>query len=119
MPPSQTVSAIATFFLVMTLYPEAQRKAQEEIDRVIGTDRLPTFDDRDNLPYAEAVLKEVLRFQPIAPMGLPHTTTVDDIYEGYLIPKGALVISNIWFVSLSTSSYIPNPPWTKVQLDRY
>lgn len=89
---------MATFFLVMTLYPEVQRTAQEEIDRVIGTDRLPTFADRDSLPYVEAVVKEALRMHPIAPMGLPHVTTADDVCEGYLIPKGAMVLPNIWFV---------------------
>ncbi|ROV94041.1 hypothetical protein VMCG_08273 [Cytospora schulzeri] len=98
-----TVSAITTFFLIMSLYPEAQRRAQEEIDRVIGTDRLPTFEDRNNLPYVEAVVKEVFRTQPIAPMGLPHITTADDVCEGYLIPKGAVIIPNIWFMLISTT----------------
>lgn len=107
MPLSQTVSSMATFFLVMTLHPQVQRKAQEEIDRVIGTHRLPTFDDRDSLPYVEAVVKEAYRMHPIAPMGLPHITTADDVYEGYRIPKGAIVISNIWFVFLDC--LIPNP----------
>jgi cytochrome P450 len=91
-----TVSSMACFFLAMTLYPEVQRKAQEEIDRVIGTDRLPGFKDRENLPYVNAIIKEVLRWHPVAPMGLPHMTTEDDIYEDFLIPKGALLIPNIW-----------------------
>ena len=80
----------------MSLYPEVQRKTQEEIERVIGTDRLPTFDDRDNLPYVDAIVKEALRWHPVAPMGVPHMTTEDDIYEGYFIPKGALLLPNIW-----------------------
>lgn len=65
----QTVSAIYTFFLAMTLYPEAQRRAQAEIDSVIGVNRLPTFEDRPNLPYVEALFKEVLRWNPVAPLG--------------------------------------------------
>lgn len=84
--------------MAMSLYPEVQRKAQEEIERVIGTDRLPTFDDRDNLPYVDAIVKEALRWHPVAPMGVPHMTTEDDIYEGYFIPKGALLLPNIWCV---------------------
>lgn len=92
----QTVSSMNCFFLAMTLYPEVQRKAQEEIDRVVGT-KLPSFDDRANLPYVDAIVKEVLRWHPVAPMGLPHMTTDDDIFNGYLIPKGALVIANIWY----------------------
>ena len=53
----------------MVLYPEFQRKAQEEIDRVIGNDRLPTFVDQANLPYLDAVVKEVHRWGPVAPLG--------------------------------------------------
>lgn len=84
----------------MTKLPEAQRKAQEEIDRVVGTARLPTFNDRANLPYVDALVKEVLRWHPVAPMGLPHTSTEDDICEGYFIPKGSTLLPNIWFVQL-------------------
>jgi cytochrome P450 len=84
------------FFLAMTLYPEIQRKAQEEIDRVIGPSRLPGFEDRPHLPYIDAIVKEVLRWHPVAPMGIPHMTTEDDVYEGYLIPKGAYLLPNIW-----------------------
>ena len=54
----------------MTLHPEIQRKAQEELDRVVGTDRLPTFADRDNLPYLEALVSEVHRWMPVSPMGM-------------------------------------------------
>ncbi|THG92858.1 hypothetical protein EW145_g8562 [Phellinidium pouzarii] len=91
-----TVSSIYCFFLAMTLYPDVQRKAQEEIDRVVGIDRLPSFDDRDNLPYVDAIVKEVLRWHPVAPMGLPHVSMEDDIYNGYFIPKGSLIMPNIW-----------------------
>ncbi|KAI6083793.1 putative cytochrome P450 oxidoreductase OrdA-like protein [Hypoxylon rubiginosum] len=91
-----TVSSMMCFFLAMTLYPEAQRRAQEEIDSVVGQDRLPTAADRDNLPYVEAVVKEVLRWHPVAPQAIPHTASKDDIYEGYLIPEGAMVIGNVW-----------------------
>src|SRR5947209_6434347 len=77
----------------MILYPEVQRKAQEEIDKVVGTRRLPGFDDRGNVPYVDAIVKEVLRWHPVGPMGLPHVTTDDVIFNGYLIPKGALIIA--------------------------
>lgn len=80
----------------MSVFPEAQRKAQEEIDRVVGTGRLPTIADRDNLPYIDAVVKETLRWHPVAPMGLPHTSTEDDVVEGYHIPKGSMVFANVW-----------------------
>jgi cytochrome P450 len=66
----QTVSTIYTFYLVMTLFPHIQSKAQEEIDRVVGNDRLPVLADRDNLPYISALQSEVYRWRPVTPTGL-------------------------------------------------
>ncbi|KAE8385720.1 cytochrome P450 [Aspergillus alliaceus] len=100
-----TVAALSCFFLAMILNPEVQRKAQEEIDRVVGPNRLPAFEDRDNLPYVDAVVKETLRWHPIGPMGLPHMTTEDDIYEGYLIPKGAIILPNVWEFTHNPETY--------------
>ncbi|KAK1140890.1 hypothetical protein N8T08_009763 [Aspergillus melleus] len=90
-----TVSALSAFYLAMALHPEVQRKAQAELDQVVGY-RMAVPDDRKDLPYLEAVIKEVLRWNPVAPLGVPHTTTEDDLYEGYRIPEGATVIPNIW-----------------------
>ncbi|KAI6039896.1 cytochrome P450 [Pisolithus marmoratus] len=83
-----THATVLVFLLAMVLYPEVQTKAQEEIDRVVGTDRLPNFDDRPNLPYVEAVFLETLRWHPVSPMGLPHMTTTSDVFDGMYIPKG-------------------------------
>lgn len=92
----QTVASLGIFFLAMALFPEAQRKAQEELDRVVGTARLPTFEDRKNLPYIDAVVNETLRWHPIGPLSLAHMSDQDDVVGGYLIPKGALLIPNLW-----------------------
>ncbi|KAI1333660.1 cytochrome P450 oxidoreductase OrdA-like protein [Xylariaceae sp. FL0016] len=100
-----SVSTMETFFLSMTMHPEIQEKAREEIDRVIGTSRLPNLQDRDKLPYVEAVVKEAYRWHPIAPMGLPHVATEDDICEGYLIPKDALILPNIWLFAHDPEVY--------------
>ncbi len=54
----------------MTLFPDAQRKAQEEIDAVVGSDRLPGYADRESLPYVGALVQEVLRWNPVAPLGM-------------------------------------------------
>jgi hypothetical protein len=72
---SQTVSSIYSFFLAMTLHPEVMKKAQAEIDAVVGSDRLPGFEDRENLPYVDALAKEVLRWNSVVPTGkqTPHT----------------------------------------------
>jgi len=57
------------FFLAMALYPEVQKRAQMEIDSVIGNNRLPDFSDRDALPYTNAIVKEAMRWQPVTPLG--------------------------------------------------
>jgi len=90
-----TVSVMESFMLAMVRYPEVYKKVQEEIDHVIGNKRLPTHDDRDSLPYLDCVLKEVLRWNPPAPLS-PHRVMEDDIYQGYHIPAGAIIIPNIY-----------------------
>lgn len=57
-----------TFFLVMALNPEAQEKAQAQIDLVLGGERLPTLDDRPSLPYVDAIIRELYRYNPITPL---------------------------------------------------
>ncbi|THH12927.1 hypothetical protein EW146_g7238 [Bondarzewia mesenterica] len=91
-----TVATLMTFFLTMLLHPEVQRKAQEEIDRIVGPNRLPEFNDRDQLPYVSNVVWECLRWNPVAPLAVPHATTQDDVYNGYWIPKGTTLLPNVW-----------------------
>ncbi|KAF8742993.1 cytochrome p450, partial [Rhizoctonia solani] len=88
-----TAAALDRFFALMVTHPEVQKRAQDEITRVIGSDRLPTYADRESLPYIEAVYKEILRWNPIVPIGLPHlsTATCDDEFRGMRIPKGSIV----------------------------
>ena len=111
----QTVSATTSFFLAMQLYPEVQRRAQAELDSIIGSERLPSLDDRDRLPYVSALCDEVLRWMPVAPLGkccknslvseiqvisghtgLPHVLSEDDSYSGFYFPKGTVFIPNTW-----------------------
>ncbi|KAJ6530989.1 cytochrome P450 [Mycena vulgaris] len=91
-----TVSIITAYFLAAAKYPDIQAKAQAEIDAVVGRNRLPTFEDRESLPYIEAICKELFRWMPIVPLAVPHRAMADDVYEGYFIPKDALVIANVW-----------------------
>ncbi|KAI2824969.1 hypothetical protein CBS115989_390 [Aspergillus niger] len=100
-----TVSSIASFFLAMALFPEVQRKAQQELDTVIGTDRLPQYADREQLPYINALVKETFRWHPVVPMSLTHTSTADDVCEGYFIPKGSSVLANIWAFTHDPAAY--------------
>ena len=80
----------------MALHPHVMKKAQEELDRVVGNERLPEFSDWENLPYISALLKELLRWACPTPFGVPRRVTEDDVYKGYRIPAGATVIENIW-----------------------
>ncbi|KAF9228600.1 cytochrome P450 [Gyrodon lividus] len=103
-----STSTLHWFLLAMLQHPEVQERAQAEIDAVVGTDRLPDFDDRAYLPYVEAVLRETLRMYPVAPLGLPHATTTDDVYEGFFIPQGSTVVANIWAMNHNEDTY-PEP----------
>ncbi|KZT37256.1 cytochrome P450 [Sistotremastrum suecicum HHB10207 ss-3] len=100
-------AALITFILLMVLHPEIQQRAREELDRVVGTDRLPNIDDAENLPYVNALIKEVLRFHPVAPLAVPHRVTEDDEYDGMRIPKGSTIVVNIWSI-LHDESVYPN-----------
>ncbi|KAF5310685.1 hypothetical protein D9619_008116 [Psilocybe cf. subviscida] len=80
-----TVSALSTFILAMVLYPEVQRRGREEIEQVIGVSRLPTFEDDKSIPYVDAIVKEVLRWQPVTPLALPHRLESDDEYKGAML----------------------------------
>ncbi|KAJ6624555.1 cytochrome P450 [Mycena sp. CBHHK59/15] len=100
-----TVSVISLFFLLMTLHPEIQAKAQAEIDRVVGSHRLPTHADRASLPYVDALCKETFRYHPVAPMAVPHRAMEDDIHDGYFIPKGSIILPNIWNMAHDPAVY--------------
>lgn len=104
----QTVSSLLCFFLVMMQYPEIQKKAQQEIDTAVGTDRLPSFYDRRALPYVDAIVKEVFRWNPVLPMGFPRIASCDDIYDGMFIPKGTMLIPNVWLF-LHDEAYFKEP----------
>ncbi|KAJ7156841.1 cytochrome P450 [Mycena crocata] len=91
-----TVSAIYAFFKAMVLFPGVQAKAQREIDAVVGDGRLPSFSDKENLPYTTALALEVLRWHSVTPTGVPHRVTEDHIHKGWFLPEGSLVIANIW-----------------------
>ncbi|KAG6873150.1 hypothetical protein C0995_002303 [Termitomyces sp. Mi166 len=97
---SETISTIVlTFILAMALYPDKQKLAQDEIDLVIGTERLPTITDRESCPYVGALIKETLRWRPTLPLGIMRCTSEDAEYRGYFIPKGTIVVPNSWVLA--------------------
>lgn len=88
--------------MAMVCNPEVQKKAREELDAVIGPKRMPTFEDRDKLPYIMAIQKECVRWQAVTPLGLPHRSIEDAEYKGYFIPEGTNVLPNQWYASSFT-----------------
>ena len=107
----------------MALYPEVQKKAQAEIEAVVGPNRLPDFHDRPSLPYINAVVKESSRWNLVIPLGrlifiviyatiltsfqgVPHMSTIDDEYNGFYIPKGTIMMGNAWLVQTFLSYFL-------------
>ncbi|KAG1877091.1 cytochrome P450 [Suillus tomentosus] len=84
-----SATALQIFLLTMVLYPDVQARARAEIDQAVKHDKMPCLDDRASMPYLDAILHEVLRWYPIVPLGIPHATSNDDVYDGYFIPKGS------------------------------
>ncbi|KAI8484312.1 cytochrome P450 2 sub U member 1 [Branchiostoma belcheri] len=82
--------------LFLAAHPEIQEKVAAELDSVVGRDRLPELSDRQATPYTEATVTEVLRMGLIDALSLPHATTADTILRGYHIPKGTVVLPNLW-----------------------
>jgi cytochrome P450 len=100
-----TSGVMAWWMLAMVVYPESQKRAQAELDAVVGRDRIPTFADYENLPYIRAMTKEALRWRPVGPVGLPHRSIEDDWYEGHFIPAGTIVIANVWHLNRDPQIY--------------
>ena len=73
---------LKAFVLAMTLFPEKQALAQDELDRIVGPSRLPVMEDRASLPYVDALIKELFRWNVIAPLSVPRRTEKDDEYKG-------------------------------------
>ena len=81
-------STVQSLFIAMSLYPDAQRKAQAELDAIVGPNRLPNFEDRDTLVYVNALIREALRWQNVLPLAIPHKTVEDEEFHGHFIPAG-------------------------------
>jgi cytochrome P450 len=99
---------MAWWLLAMLAYPETQSRAHAELDAVVGRARPPTFADRPHLPYIRAIVREVLRWRPAAPLGAPHRPTEDDWHEGKCIPKGTICIANLWHMNRDPEIYGKN-----------
>lgn len=102
-----TYTTTLVAILNLLLNPEVFKKARADIDKVVGTGRLPTLKDRDNpeLKYLEYIVEETARWRPLSPVGIPHKSLKDDIYNGMLVPKGSHLYFNAWAMSRDESIY--------------
>jgi len=104
-----TASTMCSAILALVTHQYALKAAQAELDTVVGLDRTPTFTDEPNLPYLRALVKEVLRWRPVAVLGgTPHSSTENDVYQGWRIPSGTTILGNSWAINLN-EEYYPDP----------
>ncbi|KAG9308363.1 cytochrome P450 [Chiua virens] len=101
-------SSIDTAILALMLHPEVQEVGQRAIDQLTGGQRLLSLEDRSKLPYIDAVLRETLRWNPVAPLAVPHRLTQPDSYGQWELPVGTTVIANSWHM-LHDEAVYPNP----------
>ncbi|EEB99153.1 hypothetical protein MPER_01220, partial [Moniliophthora perniciosa FA553] len=87
-----TAATLGWLILALISHPDVQKKAHEELDNIVGRNRIPTMEDMEQLPYIQAIVKETMRWRPVAPIGVPHASLEDDVYDGYFIPKGSLIV---------------------------
>ncbi|KAK7032164.1 hypothetical protein VNI00_013338 [Paramarasmius palmivorus] len=111
-----TASFLRSLVLFLAAFPDVQRKAQEEIDRVVGHERSPVLQDIDNLPYIRALIQEAHRFHPVAPLAIPHSASADEEYRGYIIPKDTTIFVNTYAI-FHNPDYFEDPE--KFNPDRY
>ncbi|KAF4776026.1 cytochrome P450 [Colletotrichum scovillei] len=100
-----SVATLCWFVVAMLTYPHVFGKVQDMIDKVVGHDRLPVFEDREKLPYVDAMIEEVMRWRPILPAGLDHAAVEEDEYKGYRIPAGATIIHSQWAITRDKEVY--------------
>ncbi|KAI1816873.1 putative cytochrome P450 [Poronia punctata] len=111
-----TANTLIGFLCAMMVFPEVQKHAHAELDRVVGN-RMPLPEDEPQLQYIRGCVKESLRWMPTTPLGaVPHALTRDDEYMGYKLPKGAGVINNVFAIHNDPNRY-PDPH--RFDPDRY
>ncbi|KAF4813759.1 Cytochrome P450 monooxygenase yanC [Colletotrichum siamense] len=111
-----TAAQLLTLILAFALHPEIQRKAQVEIDEVCGRERSPRWDDFEKMPYINCIVKEGMRWRPVAVTALPHKTRQNDEYNGMFIPKDSTVFIATWALHHTDANY---PSHDTFNPDRY
>ncbi|KAL0067441.1 hypothetical protein AAF712_005428 [Marasmius tenuissimus] len=104
-----TAVTLTVLILAMLHFPDVMTKAQQELDRVVGQQRMPEYSDEPHLPYIRAIVNETLRWRPVAVLGgTPHAVIADDSYRGWSIPKGSTIFANLYGI-LKDPEMFPEP----------
>ncbi|TFK18954.1 cytochrome P450 [Coprinopsis marcescibilis] len=103
-----TLGTLDYFYYAMSVYPEVQQRAQKELDEYLKGEGLADFHDEPHLPYITAIVRELIRWQPVVPLGVAHQSTEDLVYDGLFIPKDSIIMANQWAMSLDEEEY-PEP----------
>ncbi|KAI0792988.1 cytochrome P450 [Irpex lacteus] len=98
-----TAATVMNCVLALLHHPDVLAKAQAELDAIVGRARAPALEDRKNLLYIQAIVRETLRWRPVGPLGLPHLATEDSWYAGFFIPQGTVIMGNIWAMNRDPS----------------
>ena len=101
-----TASTLCSGLLALITHPHCLRQAHAELVAIVGSERMPTFEDEKDLPYIRALCKEILRWRPVAVLGgTPHASTEGDVYRGWYIPRGTAIIGNSWAINMNGEYY--------------
>ncbi|XP_033836096.1 cytochrome P450 1B1 [Periophthalmus magnuspinnatus] len=92
-------TALQWIILILIRFPDMQRRLQEEVDKVVDRERLPSLEDQPRLPYVMAFIYEVMRLSSFVPLTIPHATTTDTSINGYSVPKNTVVFINQWSIN--------------------
>lgn len=111
-----TSSSLNSCIKYLAAYPHVQQRAHEELSKVVGDSRSPTFEDEPDLPYIRAMVKEILRIRPVTNIGTPHYSTADVTYKDFFIPKGTVIAINQYAIHFDRYRY-DNPE--KFMPERY
>ncbi|KAL6241453.1 hypothetical protein RBB50_011717 [Rhinocladiella similis] len=104
-----TSGTTLAFILAMCAFQDVQKKAHEELDQVVGRERVPDWNDESSLPYIKAIVSETLRWRTVTILGgIPHAPIQDDVYRGYFIPKGTPITGNVWAIHRNPREF-PEP----------
>lgn len=91
-----TSTTLCWTFLLIAKHPDVQKKLREDIVRAIGTDRLPTMNDKRSLNYGQAVIDELYRYSTVLPLSIAHRSLDSAVVDGYFIPANSVIFPNIF-----------------------